>query len=288
MIAISLGIVAALCWGLHDMTAKRFADEAGPWRMAFWVMVVGAGLMLPIVVWRGTAWMDHPQGLMIAAGMGLFYAGAIGSLFKAFSLAPVSVVGPFTAGYPALAVFWHIANGYWPSAVEWLALGLAVAGALVVARTGPPDGGLNKVRREDMTLLIAMCVMACVCFASTIILGQMGALAIGQYETTFVSRIPGALALAPLAFQDNRRMPRISGFAWGGIALMALLDVIAVSAVNASGLFPGSDYAAMGISLYGGTSVLLAMLFLKEKVSAGQWFGITLVIAGVALLGWPK
>lgn len=303
MIAISFGIFAALCWGFHDLIAKRFANETGPFRLAFWVMALGIAVMLPIILWRGTLWQASAPGLLIAAIMGVFYAGAIGSLFKAFSLAPVSVVGPFTAGYPALVVFWNIANGLSPSVMDWLALALAGCGALVVARTGPKDGGLNSIAPGNLPTVIAASLIASLCFASTIVLGQWGAIAIGQYETTFVSRFPGALALLPLAYTERRGMPAISKFAisklaiskfaiskfaWGGILLMTVLDVAAVSAVNASGLFPGSEYSAMGISLYGGLSVLLAMLFLKEKVSVGQWLGIAMVVLGVALLGWPK
>ena len=308
MIAVSFGIFAALCWGFHDLIAKRFANETGPFRMAFWVMALGIAVMLPIILWRGTLGQASTTGLLTAAIMGVFYAGAIGSLFKAFSLAPVSVVGPFTAGYPALVVFWNIANGLSPSVMDWLALALAACGALVVARTGPKDGGLNAIAPGNLPTVIAASLIASLCFASTIVLGQWGAIAIGQYETTFVSRFPGALALLPLAYIERRGMPAISKFAiskfaisklaisklaiskfaWGGILLMTVLDVAAVSAVNASGLFPGSEYSAMGISLYGGLSVLLAMLFLKEKVSVGQWLGIAMVVLGVALLGWPK
>ena len=44
----------------------------------------------------------------------------------------------------------------------------------------------------------------------------------------------------------------------------------------------------MGISAYGGLSVLVAMVFLGEKVTKGQWLGIFLVAIGILALGWPK
>jgi drug/metabolite transporter (DMT)-like permease len=288
MIAISLGVFAAFCWAFHDLTAKRFADETGPYRMGFWVMLAGAVALLPVMVWRGTLLSSSLDGVMLAAIMGVFYAGAVAGLFKAFSLAPVSVVGPFTSGYPALVVFWHLYNGLAPSAVEWLAFGLALVGALVVARTGPKDGGLSIIAPGKLGAVIIASLAAAICFASTIILGQAAATLIGQYETTFISRFPAALVLAPFAFADSKSHPSISRFAWGGLLAMAILDVAAVSAVNASGLFPGAEYSAMGISLYGGLAVLLAMVFLKEKVSIGQWLGIAMVVVGVGLLGWPK
>ena len=65
---------------------------------------------------------------------------------------------------------------------------------------------------------------------------------------------------------------------------MALLDVFGVIAVNASGHLPGKEFAAIGISSYGAIAVVLAMLILKEKVSAGQWLGILMIATGVATL----
>ena len=92
MLAISLGIFAALCWSVHDLLAKFQADKTGPYRMAFWVMVAGAASLVPAVLWRGTIWDMPMQGLILALVMGCFYAFAVGGLFKAFSLAPVSIV----------------------------------------------------------------------------------------------------------------------------------------------------------------------------------------------------
>ncbi len=288
MFAISLGVFAALCWSVHDLLAKIHATRTGPYRMAFWVMAVGIAAVAVPVLWRGQGIDFFEPALWTALVMGLFYAGAVAGLFKAFSLAPVSIVGPFTAGYPALVVFWHLFEGLVPSLLEWLALLLAACGAVVVARMGPKDGGLKTIAPGKLPVVIFASVAAAICFATTIVLGQSAAATLGQYETTLFSRFPAALALLPFALRDKGSLPAMTGGAWSGISAMAVLDVAAVSAVNAAGFFPGSEYSAMGISLYGGIAVVLATIFLKDKVSFGQWLGIAMIIAGVAILGWPK
>ena len=63
---------------------------------------------------------------------------------------------------------------------------------------------------------------------------------------------------------------------------MGGLDVLGVIAVNASGHLPGKEFAGVGISAYGAVSVILAMFFLKEKVSPGQWVGLALIVDGVS------
>ena len=62
------------------------------------------------------------------------------------------------------------------------------------------------------------------------------------------------------------------------------LNVDGVIAVNASAHFPGKEFAGIGISAYGALSVIMAMIFLKEKVSPGQWAGLAMIVLGVATL----
>jgi len=67
--------------------------------------------------------------------------------------------------------------------------------------------------------------------------------------------------------------------------VMGGLDVAALTGINFIGTLPNKEMGAMGISAYGAIAVLLAMIFLKEKVSSGQWLGIAMIAAGVAGLG---
>jgi len=288
MLALSFGLAAALCWSVHDCLARFHAGRVGPFRMAFLVCLVGAALVLPIVLWRGVIWEAPAWAVGYAALLGCVYALALGGLFKAFSLAPVAIVGPMTAGYPALVVLWGLIHGLVPTHVEWIGVALVIIGAVIV---GASSGGEDeaKPRGPNDVLYAALAMLAAnVGFAAAVILGQTAAVAMGEVETTFVSRFPAALLLVPLMLRDARMQARISGKSFIGIFFMAALDAGAVTAVNAAGHFPEKEFAAMGISAYGGLSVLVAMVFLGEKVTKGQWLGIFLVATGILALGWPK
>jgi drug/metabolite transporter (DMT)-like permease len=63
MAAVLLGVFAALCWSLHDLVARSYAERIGPFRMAAVVMVAGAAMLLGIVLWRGTIWTASTEGL---------------------------------------------------------------------------------------------------------------------------------------------------------------------------------------------------------------------------------
>jgi drug/metabolite transporter (DMT)-like permease len=287
MISVLLGLLAALSWSIHDLLARRFSGGFGPFRMSFWIMLAGAALLLVPVLWRGQIMHGDAQAVGLALAMGLVYAFAFGALLLAFSLAPVSIVGPLTAGYPAVVVVWGLSNGVVPSPVQWLAIVLVLAGVLIVSRSGHEDGGSDSVAAGKMPLVIVAALVADTSFAAAIIMGQAATRGLGEYEVTFLSRFPAAALLLLMMLKDRARLPALTQTGRLSIVAMAACDVTAVTAINTATWFPNRELGAMAISSYGALSVLLAMLFLRERVTLLQWVGIACVVVGVTVLGWP-
>ena len=46
--------------------------------------------------------------------------------------------------------------------------------------------------------------------------------------------------------------------------------------------------ATVGISAYAALSVIMAMIFLKEKVSPGQWVGLIMIVGAVATMSMSQ
>jgi drug/metabolite transporter (DMT)-like permease len=206
----------------------------------------------------------------------------------AFSLAPVSIVGPLTAGYPALVVIWGLFHGQYPTSPQWVAVGLILAGVLIVSRSGHTDNQNDTVAPGKMPLVIAAAVIADLAFAGAIVVGQKATEGLGEYEVTFLSRFPAAGLLLVMMMRDRARLPALTLAGGVPIIAMAACDVTAVTAINAAAWFPNRELGAMAISSYGALSVLMAMIFLRERVTPLQWLGILLVVTGVGILGWPS
>lgn len=287
MLSVAFGVFAALSWSVHDLFARRMALRVGPFRMAALVMIAGAILLTAFVLTHGTLWTASATGVLQSLALGLAYGIGAGGLFKAFSLGPISLVGPVTAAYPVLVVLWGVTNGLQPSGLQWLAVAATLAGAIIVARSGPADGGIDAVTPSKLPVLLFFCAVASLGYATSVILGQTAALSVGEVEAAWLSRPTALLTILPFMAREPRA-PRLTGRHWFGIAAMGALDVLGLIAVNASGHLPGKEFAAVGISAYGAIAVILAMLVLKEKVSAGQWAGIALIVAGVATLAVPQ
>lgn len=283
MIAVLFGVFAALCWSVHDVIARSLAAAVGPFRMAAWVMVGGFVLLCAYILYDGTIWSASREAIMSGLLLGLVYGFGVGGLFKAFSLGPVSLVGPVTAGYPVLAVLWGVFNGLEPSLLQWLCVGAALLGAVIVARSGDADGGINAVEPGKLPVLLLFAVMAVLGYSASIVLGQQAAVSVGEVDATWLSRPTALLVLLPFVVFEGRH-PWPTRNQWWGIAVMSTLDVLGVIAVNASGHFPGKEFAGVGISAYGALAVVMAMIFLKEKVSRGQWLGIAMIVGAVGTM----
>jgi len=283
MTAVLLGVAAALAWSVHDLFARSLADRLGPFRLAIQVMIAGWVFLTVLVIARGTMLAAGWQGIAGALIFGLAYGVGCGSLFKAFSLGPVSVVGPITAAYPALVMLWAIVNGLVPTSLQWAAIAATLAGMIIVARSGHQDGGVRAVAPANVAPLLFYCAACSFAYAAAVVIGPMTAVSTGEIETAWISRVSAVTALLPFLPREVSR-PLARGRQWLGIAIMGALDSIGVVAINASGHLPNREFAAIGISAYGGIAVILAALCLKERVSPGQWCGISLIVGGVATL----
>lgn len=281
MIALLLGLVAALCWSSHDLMARRFAAPLGPFRMAFWVMLAGALLLLPILL-KSNIWTASPAAIGLALGMGIVYAMAAAGLFLALTLAPVSIVGPIVGGYPALIVLWGLVNGLQPTTMQWLCMALILIGVIVVARSEQEGVGHSDVLPGKLPLVLVASAVSSIGYAATAVIGQKAAISLGAIETTLLSRFPAAGVLMLLMLWQKQPTAPINKTAWLGIFAMAAFDATAETAINAATYFPNRELGSMAISASSATSVLLAMAVLKEKVTVLQWVGVLTIVAGVA------
>ncbi|CAN5312143.1 hypothetical protein BH10PSE7_BH10PSE7_21240 [soil metagenome] len=285
MIAVLHGVFAATCWALVDLIARNYATRFGPYRMGMWTMLLGGIMLTLYFAIAGWPAVDS-KGVVMALITGIAFGVGIGALFRAFSLGPISIVGPLTEGYPVLVVFWGLTSGLRPTWLQWLALPLIFGGGYVVARFAVNEGAANHIREGDFGKLLFYCGICWLGYAAAMILGQTSAVMIGETETTWISRATAALVLLPFMFTERGQAIR-GAVQWTAVAIMALLDCLAVIAVAGAGHLEGKEFAVVAAATYGAIGVGLAALVLKEKVNLRQWGGVALIILGVAALAYP-
>jgi drug/metabolite transporter (DMT)-like permease len=284
--AILLGVLAAISWALLDLIARHFATRIGPFRITLWAFVIAGAILTAYFAVVGLP-QPSPRGLALSLVMGVAYALGVGMLFKAFSLGPISIVGPITECYAVLVIGWGLTQGLSPTLPQWLALPVIFLGIILVARFAPNEGETSTVREGDWGKLYLFCGLSAVGFASAAILSQTAAPIIGEVETVWISRLTAALSV--LQFLATERHLRVRG-AWQWVALAAagILDAAGIMAIAAAGHLPGKEFGVVASSSYGAFGVAFAALILKERVSLLQWAGVAAIVAGIAVLGWPS
>ncbi|ESW62101.1 MAG: hypothetical protein Q27BPR15_02820 [Rhodobacter sp. CACIA14H1] len=278
MISLTLGLVAALCWGLHDFTIRRIGGRADVAAMFATVTLFGLLPLIPVALLAGGWQAIGPQQMVLAVAAGITSVSANIGLYRAFTIGPVSLVAPICGAYPVLSVLFSVARGNPAGGQEWLAVLAVVAGVAVVARG---EGGASSGSRLAAALWAALASLS---FALTFGLAQWSAETGAHLPVAAITRLT-ALAVA-LVWLLQRR-PGSGGLAaiWPSLLIMGFLDVGALTTVTLAGGLPNAEYAAVASSIFGIVTILLAWKFLHEPMRPAQWGGVALVFAGIAALG---
>ena len=279
MTALGLGLIAALCWGLHDI-AIRYLSRSVPLLAAlFVVLCVGALFQLSAILILGGSFFVSGTGVLLSLGAGIAFLIASLGLYFAFERGPVRLVAPIIASFPILSVAYAIASGRTITAGQGCAVLAIVIGVGVVAALS--DQSDDDVPPIGRTVLLSM--ISAFGFATTFKLGQLAADLSGELPTTLIARLTALILLMAII------MMRRATFLPGRKAVipligMGLLDGVALLCVLSAGKMPNPEYASVTSSMFGLLTILLAWAFLRERMSPPQWSGCLIAFGGVGYL----
>ena len=190
MSALSLGLIAAACWGFHDKCVRYLSRDTPISACIFVVITSGLVFHLTLMTATGAFSTIATQALMLSAIAGVFFIIATFGLYLAFERGPVRLVAPLIASYPVLSVGWSVASGATVTMFQWGAVMAIVAGVGLVAALSDP--GQEDVPPRGRTALYA--IIAAIGFAGTFATGQAAAEMAGEMPTTLATRLT-AIAL---------------------------------------------------------------------------------------------
>lgn len=282
MTPVLCGLIAAVGWGGSDLigriTARRLGPAGAMWGLSVSGFVV-AGAML---FWFPLQW-PHGDGWfwLIAAALVATMAPIL--FYRGLTLGPMALAAPLSAAYPVWVVAIAFAQGFRPSGAAWAAMGLVAAGGVVVGRTAPADPDETLAadpRNRRRAILVSL--LTSVAFAGTIVTGGRSAARVGSLTTVWAARLAGVVLIGVT------RPWRAPGFRslrlWGVLLVQALFDNAAFAGIYLGSRGQGAAIAAVASSGFMVVSILLAALFLKEKLNLPCAIGAGAVFAGIAFL----
>ena len=274
ILGIFFGLASAIVWGSGDFTGG-YASRS---RSQFHVVLLSAfsGLLVLIVaalLWRET--FPSIPSIFWAALAGATGGLGLTAFYRALSMGHNTTIAPTTAVISAAmpVVFSAFTQGL-PSPTQLLGFGLAFGGIWLVSRAPTAGGGVSR-QGFLLACLAGAGFGGFFIFMGQVELGKiLTPLIISRGVTLGVGLLLVKFNHLPLPSLTSNRLPLLGGVLDAGGNLFFIL----------SKQFTRLDIAAVISSLYPVSTVLLAYLILKEKVSRAQWIGVLLCLAAIGLI----
>ena len=277
MLSILFSLGAALAWGAADFTGGLASRRTGAYRAAFYGEFFGLLFIVATAFFIDEPLPDWPMLLLALAAGGIGTTGLL-TLFHSVIHGKMSIAMPVSALLAAAlpVLVGSLTEGF-PGGVTFLGFVLALAAIWLISQE---DGKDNRIQARLSDLRLPL--LAGIGFGSFFILMDMAAREATLWPM-LASRSGGVIIVAIyMTFrQDSWRLTRD---VWPVLVLNGFLDVggtvFYVLASQAGRL----DIAAVISSLFPGSTVILAALLLKERVSRSQTLGILLALAAIGFL----
>ncbi len=133
MLALGFGLTAAVLWAVHDLLARKLSQGTALLPILVAVMVSGCVVLLPCTIFAGGWSAITGTAVALSALSWMSIVLAMGSLYKAFSIAPVRLVSPVGGAYPMLSLGIAMLQGREVTGADWLAVLAICIGVPIVA-----------------------------------------------------------------------------------------------------------------------------------------------------------
>jgi len=276
LISILLGLTSAITWGAGDFTGGLASRRTGAYRAVFYGEAVGLAVLFAAVF----AVPERLPGFQAAAFS--IAAGALGTLGlmllytamaqgKMSIAAPVSallaaalpvVVGMITAGFPGYRIF--------------VGFGFALAAIWLISQS---EDGVKDILTHLSDLRLPL--LAGVGFGLYFVLMNAA-----THQTTLwpmvLARAAGLVAMAVFIIVRRDSFVAVRA-AWPLMILNGILDVGGNFFYVLAGQAGRLDISAVLSSLFPGSTVILAWIVLRERLTRTQWLGIGCALIAIIL-----
>jgi drug/metabolite transporter (DMT)-like permease len=279
MFSAGLALLSSILWGASDFTSGVIVRRMNV--VTFAVLSQGVGLVAVAVAAGVIGDSAEIMGAVTAAGGGMLMGISLYSFLKAMQLGVISVVSPLLASGSIVTFVLAVAAGERPSKLAIGGALIAVTGAVLASREERARGGVRKSA-------IWFAVTAATAVGVALYLLGRASGETGSAVTVVAARAGSVIVLGLMAARLRvsyrvkwRDFPPIAGVGVG-----SALAVFLYSESTTKGLISVSAVLA---SLYPIVTVLLAYVFLGERLSRAQLLGVALALCGVVLvtLGQP-
>ena len=278
MLGVVLALGAALAYGLSDFAGGVASRRTSVWPVAL-TACLGATLAT-VVLAVALPGDPHGSDLLWAALGGVGSGAGTAFLYRGFTRGRMGVVGPVSAvGAALLPAAVGVLSDERPSLLVWTGMLVALPGIWLVSQE-PVDGDVAEGRAGGLAGGLADGVVAGLGFGLLFAaIGQVPEGA-GYWPLTVTQLVSLVAVVAAAVALGGDPVPRVAGHWLGrGSGVDATIAVLGFLLARHQGLL---SVSAVLTSLYPAATVLLATVFLHERLHRVQSLG--LVLCGISVV----
>jgi uncharacterized membrane protein len=274
-LSIFFGLISALTYGAADFNGGLIAKRTSSLGIVILGHIGSLLLLVPFALLFGEAlppWSDLIFAILagVAGGIGLIL------LYRALAEGQMSLASPVSAlvaaSVPVLVGLWTLGL---PAPTMLIGFALALVAIWLIAQNG-------KISMVNILAQVRLPFISGIFFGLFFVgMAQGSAHAIiWPVVATRIGSIPSLLLFSLLTRQ--RWLPERKH--WGSIGLISLLDTAGNLFYLLAAQVGRLDLAALVSSLYPGSTVALARIILKEKITPSQMVGILFALVALVFI----
>ena len=287
-VAVLGGLGAILGWGFADFFAKKTVDRIGELASLVWAHLFGTAIFFAtaLIAFALTGnFITLPKTPHV--WLGLVFFGSLQMIvywlvYKAFSKGQLAVINPIFSSYSGLVAlisiifFAEVLTGS-------IALGLVIIFSGVLAM----NTDLAGLRSRKLNLVPGLKEVVAAALLAAIWTILWDRFVHGQNSLAYAMLMYMFMTIAAIvaAKAQKVKLSPIESDLWKFLALIGLGEAIAYLSLSIG--FSKTTYTSV-VALISGSfawpTVILAYIFLKERISRIQVAGVVLIILGIAII----
>ena len=264
---------ATLTIGAADVYGGYASRTSHPLTVAAWSQAAGIPVLIIAAVAVGGSLIAEDLALGALAGVGS--AVGVGALYRGFAVSSVGIVAPVAATTAAIVpIVVGLIGGERPSSVAIVGLAVAIVAVFLVSYL--------PGQRDHVTAAVLHGLVSGIGFGVMVIAYSATSTDSGVWSAVAGRTVAAAAAgVAVLAIRVDWRVERVVRFATVMAGVLAAAGMAAFVSASQT-----TDLVLLGVvlGLIPTTTVVLASVFLGDRLIVTQWLGIGAAAVAVAMI----
>jgi drug/metabolite transporter (DMT)-like permease len=270
-----LALGGAVCWGVGDF----FAGIASRRMAVIAVLAISQAIgLVGLLLWVLATRESFPglEELLPAIAAGVVGLIGLGALYRGLAVGAMGIVAPISAASPVVGLTADAAQGRSPAAVQWIGIALVLLGIAALSREPSGEAGSRVASGVGLALVAALGFGL---FVVGLDAGsdESAAWAVAAARATSVAI---AIVVALVLSSSLRPAPG----AWPLLVGVGIGDTLANVLVAVASTQGSVGIVAVLSAMYPIVTVLLARVFLDERLTRPKRVGGAVAISGAVLV----